>query len=112
VQVEAVKKLAMVHGVVAPEWGQSRDGSSFPALDQLVSIYGGPEALRMENGPELISEALMAWCGERDIAMHHIQPGKPDQNAHIERFNRSYREEVPDAHLFGSIEEAQAISDE
>ena len=82
------------------------------ALDQLVSIYGGPEALRMDNGPELISEALMAWCGERDITMHHIQPGKPDQNAYIERLNRSYREEVLDAHLFGSIEEAQAISDE
>jgi putative transposase len=82
------------------------------APDQLVSIYGGPEALRMDNGPELISEALMAWCGERDITMHHIQPGKPDQNACIERFIRSYREEVLDAYLLGSIEEAQAISDE
>jgi putative transposase len=44
--------------------------------------------------------------------MHHIQPGKPDQNACIERFIRSYREEVLDAYLLGSIEEAQAISDE
>jgi putative transposase len=35
----------------------------------------------MDNGPGLISEALMSWCGERDITMHHIEPGKPDQNA-------------------------------
>lgn len=82
------------------------------ALDRLVSIYGRPAALRMDNGPELISEALAAWCEERKITMHHIQPGKPDQNAYIERFNRSYREEVLDAYLFGSIEEVQSISDE
>jgi putative transposase len=54
----------------------------------------------------------MAWCGVRDITMHHIQPGKSDQNADIERFICSYREKVLDAYLFGSIEEAQAISGE
>ena len=82
------------------------------ALDRLVATYGKPGALRMDNGPELISEALSEWCQERGIERKHIQPGKPDQNAYIERFKRSYREEVLDAYLFSSVEEVQAISDE
>jgi putative transposase len=81
-------------------------------LDELVTTYGSPVALRMDNGPELISEALVEWCQERGIAMRHIQPGKPDQNAYIERFNRSYRDEVLDAYLFHSIDEVQAITEE
>jgi len=82
------------------------------ALDELVAVHGTPTGLRMDNGPELISEALTEWCRSHEVQMHHIQPGKPDQNAYIERFNRSYRYEVLDAYLFGSIEEVQAITDE
>jgi putative transposase len=81
-------------------------------LDELVAVYGCPKALRMDNGPELISEALTEWCQARGVEMRHIQPGKPDQNAYIERFNRSYRQEVLDAYLFNSVEEVQAITDE
>ena len=77
------------------------------ALDRLVSIYGRPAALRMDNGPELISEALAAWCEERKITMHHIQPGKPDQNAYIERFNRTLRNELLDQHLFVRLEDVR-----
>ena len=81
-------------------------------LDELVSEHGRPEALRVDNGPELISEAFLTWCGERRIDVRHIQRGKPDQNAFIERFNRSYRQEVLDAYVFGSIEEVRALTDE
>jgi putative transposase len=81
-------------------------------LNELVAIYGRPAALRMDNGPELISEALTEWCGARGVETRHIQPGKPDQNAYIERFNRSYRQDVLDAYLFNSIEEVQSITDE
>ena len=80
-------------------------------LDELVAIYGKPAALRMDNGPELIAEVLVEWCRAHGIAMLHIQPGKPDQNAYIERFNRSYRHEVLDAYLFDSIDEVQAITE-
>ena len=68
-------------------------------LEQLVAQHGAPQALRCDNGPELIAQALTLWCEERAITLRYIQPGKPDQNAFIERFNRNYREEVLDAWL-------------
>jgi transposase InsO family protein len=42
--------------------------------------------------------------------LDYIQPGKPDQDAYIERFNRSYRTEVLNAHLFESIAELRALT--
>jgi putative transposase len=45
------------------------------------------------------------------VAIHYIQPGKPDQNAYVERFNRSYRTEVLNAHLFESVAELRALTD-
>jgi putative transposase len=81
-------------------------------LQELVAVHGRPAALRVDNGPELISEAFLTWCGEQRIEVRHIQPGKPDQNAFIERFNRSYRHEVLDAYVFDSIDEVQQVTDE
>lgn len=81
-------------------------------LDELVALYGQPQALRMDNGPELIAEVLADWCRDRAIDPRHIQPGKPNQNAFIERFNRSYRDGVLDAYVFGSIEEVQSVTEE
>lgn len=81
-------------------------------LDERVEVHGRPKALRVDNGPEPVSEAFLTWCGERGIEVHHIQPGKPDQNAFIERFNRSYRQEVLDAYVFDSIEQVQRVTDE
>jgi len=93
-------------------------GTSIPAarvvrvLEQLVTIYGRPRALRLDNGPELTAQVFTDWCQEHAIELRYIQPGKPDQNAFIERFNRSYRNEVLDAYVFASLTEVQAITDE
>ena len=92
-------------------------GTSIPAtrvirvLSQLVALYGRPDRLRLDNGPELTSQALTEWCAQRGIGLQYIQPGKPVQNAFIERFNRTYRAEVLNAYLFHSTQEAQQLSD-
>lgn len=80
-------------------------------LDELVALHGCPAALRMDNGPEFTAQPLVDWCAAHRVAMHHIQPGKPDQNAYIERFNRTYRTEVLNAHLFESIAELREVTD-
>ena len=66
----------------------------------------------MDNAPKLIVEVLSDWCRDHAIDPRHIQPGKPDQNAFVERFNRSYREDVLDAYVFASIHEVQSVTEE
>ena len=66
----------------------------------------------MNNGPEFIAKAFIDWAKSRDIHIHHIQPGKPAQNALIERFNRSFREEILDLYIFNSVAEAQTMAEE
>jgi len=90
--------------------------SSIPAVRvitfvaQLIDLHGRPRAIRCDNGPELISDAFTAWCRSQDIELRFIQPGKPDQNAYIERFNRTYREEVLSAYLFESLDQVRDIT--
>jgi putative transposase len=81
-------------------------------LNELVALYGVPAALRTDNGPEFTSGAMAEWCQGRGIEMKFIQPGKPNQNAYVERFNRSYRRGVLDAYVFESIEEVRAVTAE
>jgi len=80
-------------------------------LEQLLSWPGKPASIRMDNGPELISQRLESWAKEKNIALLHIQPGKPAQNAYIERFNRTYREDVLDAYLFDDLQEVRRITE-
>lgn len=80
-------------------------------LQQLIEMYGKPRALRLDNGPELTSVAFTEWCAAHDIEVRFIQPGKPDQNAFIERFNKTYRDEVLDAYVFETIEQVREITD-
>jgi len=81
-------------------------------LTQLIDLHGRPRAIRCDNGSKLTSQAFTDWCKEQDIELRFIQPGKPDQNAYIERFNRTYREEVLSAYLFDSLDEVRDITAE
>ncbi len=80
-------------------------------LDEVSEVRGYPRSLRIDNGPEYISHVLKDWAKLHNVSLNHIEPGKPAQNAYIERFNRTYREEVLDMYLFKSIEEVQEITD-
>ena len=80
------------------------------ALEQVIEWRGKPAALRCDNGPEYISGEMVNWANENRITVLYIQPGKPTQNAYIERFNRTARHEWLDMHLFNSIEQAQHLA--
>jgi putative transposase len=80
-------------------------------LDMLIAWRGAPKQIRLDNGPEFISHRLKTWAEEHQITLAHIQPGKPAQNAYIERFNRTFREDVLDAYLFSSVNEAREIAE-
>ena len=68
--------------------------------------------LRCDNGPEFIAQALVRWCERHGVVLHHIQPSKPNQNAFIERFNKIYRHEVPDAWVFTSLAEVRQVTED
>ena len=80
-------------------------------MQELVEVYGKPEAIRLDNGPEMTSHTFVDWARDQGIRLMFIQPGKPNQNAFIERFNRSFRTEVLDACLFDSVDQVQAQAD-
>jgi putative transposase len=92
-------------------------GTSIPAtrvvrvMNQVVEVYGRPDAIRLDNGPELTADVFVQWAEEQGVELRFIQPGKPNQNALIERFNRSYREEVLNAYLFNTISEVQQLTE-
>jgi len=80
-------------------------------LDFIGSYRRYPKIIRVDNGPEFISKEFAKWACERGIVINHIQPGKPAQNAYIERFNRTYREDILDLYMFDSVAEVQNITD-
>lgn len=79
-------------------------------LEWIVKERGKPKAIRTDNGPEFTSSVFTNWCHKHRIEIRYIQPGKPVQNAFIERFNRSYRTEVLDARIFNNLVEVREIT--
>lgn len=84
-------------------------GRVIRALNELLEVRGRPRRLRLDNGPELISTALAQWARDNAIELLFIQPGKPTQNALIERFNRTLRTEVLDRYIFTSMSEVRQM---
>ncbi len=92
-------------------------GISFPSqrvtriMEELIDLRGKPESIRTDNGPEFISHHYIGWCSKHEIKPEYIQPGKPNQNGYIERFNRTYRKDVLDAYLFESLAQLRIINE-
>lgn len=82
------------------------------ALDELVEVRGAPRRLRLDNGPEFISDAFKQWARRPEVDLIHIQPGKPTQNAYIERFNRTFRTDVLDRFEFTTLEEVRRMTED
>ncbi len=80
------------------------------SLEQVIEWRGKPKSIRCDNGPEYISEKIIAWAEKKNINLMHIQPGKPQQNAYVERYNRTVRYDWMTQYLFESIEEVQSYA--
>lgn len=81
-------------------------------LQRLIEQRGKPANIRSDNGPEFISHQLQQWCEHNKITWQYIQPGKPMQNAYIERKNGSIRRELLDAYVFYSLADVRIMSEE
>ena len=86
---------------------------SFPSLkvidvmERLIEFNGKPDTIRVDNGSEFIAKVFKQWCSRNQIEIRYIQPGKPMQNAYVERFNRTFREDVLDAYIFEDINQVR-----
>ena len=76
-------------------------------LNQLLEWRDKPSVIRCDNGPEFISNEFTQWADQQGIRIEYIQPGKPQQNAYIERANRTIRYSWVSKHLFESLDEVQ-----
>ncbi len=92
-------------------------GISIPAervirtIERIIEQRGRPQHIRMDNGPEFTSHVFSHWCEEQHINQLFIQPGKPHQNGYIERFNRTYREDILSAYIFESTSQLQIVTE-
>lgn len=81
-------------------------------LQRLIEMRTKPQSIRVDNGPEFISDKLQQWCDDQQIRLQFIQPGKPMQNGFVERNNGSLRKELLDAYLFYSLAEVRQMAQE
>lgn len=79
-------------------------------LERLIEWRGKPESIRVDNGPEFIAQPLAEWAEKNKIKLTFIQKGKPHQNGYIERFNKTFRQEVLDAYAFDNLRQARRLA--
>jgi len=80
-------------------------------LERIVAWRGYPKQLGMDNGPEFISTILAEWAEEHNIKREFIKPGTPTQNSYVERFNRTYRDEILNMYVFKTLNEVREITE-
>ncbi|ALH83287.1 integrase (plasmid) [Sphingopyxis macrogoltabida] len=78
-------------------------------LTDLIAERGKPTMIVSDNGTELTSNAVLAWCGEVGVEWHYIAPGKPMQNGYVESFNGRMRDELLNETLFLSLDHARVV---
>lgn len=79
------------------------------SLEQIIEWRGKPKAIRCDNnGPEYVSSLLAMWAENYNISLLFIQPGNPQQNAYVERYNRTVRYDWLAQHIFTTIEEVRS----
>ncbi|MCT9000728.1 IS3 family transposase [Chelativorans intermedius] len=76
-------------------------------LSALIRVYGKPGCIVSDNGTEFTSRAMLKWADENQVPWHYIDPGKPQQNAFIESFNGSLRDEFLNEEIFDSLDDAR-----
>jgi putative transposase len=81
-------------------------------LERVAARRGLPEAIRVDNGPEFVSDTVRQWCERKKVRLDYIQPGKPMQNGHVESFNGKFRDECLNGHWFTSLRQARSIIEE
>ena len=78
-------------------------------LSAIAARRGLPRMVVSDNGTELTSHAVLAWCQDTGVEWHYIAPGKPQQNGFVESFNGRLRDECLNEHLFASLAAAKRI---
>jgi len=78
-------------------------------LDALMAMYGVPEHLRCDNGPEFVCSAVRSWVSKARVATLYIAPGSPWENAYAESYHARLRDELLDREEFGSLTEARVL---
>ena len=78
-------------------------------LEAAIALYGTPEHIRSDNGPEFIAYAIPDWLKENQIKVIYIEPGAPWENGHIESFHDKLRDECLNREIFGSLLEAKIV---
>lgn len=78
-------------------------------LRYLFQVYGEPEYIRSDNGPEFIARAVKEWLAASGVKTLYIEPGSPWQNAYVESFNGKLEDELLGREIFTSLREAKVL---
>jgi transposase InsO family protein len=97
-----------LHTRVCPNIEVDTSPGGYRVLDRVATEGCSSEAIVLDNGPEFRSRALAAWSAERDVRLESIQPGKPMQNAYVQRFNGRLRDECLNANWVWQLKRCAA----
>jgi putative transposase len=91
------------------EVGSSLKGEDVVRVMERMKLMRGvvPKRIKVDNGSEFISKVLDKWAYENAVKLDFSRPGKPTDNAFIESFNGSFRDECLNINWFLSLEDAR-----